>query len=66
MAIDQVATVLSIRGELMIANNIKARLNMPDVMETMSFSGEDIGEPAAMSQKNRQNFANQLDKLLLP
>ncbi|HHT00793.1 MAG TPA: YaiI/YqxD family protein [Thiomicrospira sp.] len=64
-AIDEGATVLSTRGELMTANNIKARLSMRDFMETMRNSGVDTGGPSSMSQKDRQTFANQLDQLLL-
>ncbi|MEA3406096.1 MAG: YaiI/YqxD family protein [Pseudomonadota bacterium] len=64
-AIDEGATVLSTRGELMTTNNIKARLSMRDFMETMRNSGVDTGGPSSMSQKDRQTFANQLDQLLL-
>lgn len=58
------ALCLSPRGELLNKGNIAARLSMRDFMETMRSSGEDIGGPKAISQRDRQAFANQLDKLL--
>lgn len=55
---------LNPRGELYSTENIKAILNMRDFMDTMRSSGIDTGGPAALNQTDRQNFANQLDKLL--
>jgi uncharacterized protein YaiI (UPF0178 family) len=37
---------------------------MRDFMETMRASGVQSGGPAAMSQSDRQAFANQLDRLI--
>jgi len=56
--------VLDPRGELYSADNVKARLNMRDFMETLRVSGIDTGGPSALSKSDRQSFANQLDKLL--
>jgi uncharacterized protein YaiI (UPF0178 family) len=55
---------LSPRGEMYTANNIRARLNMRDFMETLRASGVDTGGPSALSQNDRKLFANHLDKLL--
>ncbi len=55
---------LSPRGELFSDANIKERLNIRDFMDTMRSSGVQTGGPAAMSQKDRQNFANHLDRLI--
>ena len=55
---------LNPRGELYSANNIKARLNMRDFMDTLRSSGIHTGGPSALSQSDRQSFANNLDKLL--
>jgi len=52
------------RGELYTKENIKARLNMRDFMETMRSSGINTGGPPPLNQSDRQNFANQLDRLL--
>lgn len=37
---------------------------MRDFMDTMRASGINTGGPAALSQADRQAFANELDKLL--
>ena len=55
---------LNPRGELYSADNIRARLNMRDFMDTMRASGIHTGGPPALSQSDRQSFANHLDKLL--
>jgi uncharacterized protein YaiI (UPF0178 family) len=55
---------LNPRGELYDKNNIRERLNMRDFMDTMRASGIQTGGPAAISQSDRQAFANQLDKFL--
>ena len=63
-AIDKKAFVLSPRGELYSTDNIRARLSMRDFMETLRASGVDTGGPSALTQNDRQAFANHLDKLL--
>ena len=55
---------LSPRGELYSAENIRGRLNMRDFMDTLRASGLETGGPAALSQSDRQLFANHLDRLL--
>lgn len=62
--IDKGGHALSPRGEMYTADNIKARLSMRDFMETLRASGIDTGGPAAMSQGDRQAFANRLDRFL--
>ncbi len=63
--IDKDGLALSPRGELFTSNNIKARLSMRDFMDSMRSSGVDLNESTpAFSQKDRQTFANQLDKQL--
>lgn len=63
--IEKGAQALNPRGELYTTENIKARLNMRDFMETMRASGVDTGGPPPLNQKDRQTFANHLDRLLL-
>ena len=58
------AHALSPRGELFSKDNIKQRLNMRDFMDTMRSSGIQMGGPPALSQADRQQFANHLDRLL--
>jgi len=62
--IDKGATALNPRGELHTKQNIKQRLNMRDFMDTLRSSGVDTGGPAALNQRDRQEFANQLDRFL--
>lgn len=56
---------LNPRGELYTTDNIRERLNMRDFMDTLRSSGIATGGPSSLSQNDRQNFANQLDKLLV-
>ena len=57
-------TALSPRGELYTRENIKARLNMRDFMETMRSSGVQTGGPPPIGQTERKEFAGQLDRWL--
>jgi len=63
--VDKGGIALNPRGELYTRENIKDRLNMRDFMETMRSSGLDVGGgPPPLNNTDKQNFANQLDKLL--
>lgn len=55
---------LNPRGELYTESNIRERLNMRDFMEEMRSSGLVQGGPAAFGNKEKQAFANALDRLL--
>ncbi|MBA53163.1 MAG: hypothetical protein CMK89_01800 [Pseudomonadales bacterium] len=63
-AIEKGAVALSPRGELHTADNIGPRLNMRDFLDTMRSSGVETGGPPALSQSDRQAFANHLDRIL--
>ena len=58
------ATALDPRGELYTKENVKARLNMRDFMDTMRSSGIHTGGPPALNQRDRQAFANALDRFI--
>ncbi|MGD8570072.1 MAG: YaiI/YqxD family protein [Gammaproteobacteria bacterium] len=62
--IDKGGYALNPRGELYTTDTIRERLNMRDFMDTMRASGVNTGGPPALSQRDRQTFANNLDKLL--
>jgi uncharacterized protein YaiI (UPF0178 family) len=63
--IEKGAHALSPRGELHTKENIGARLNMRDFLDTMRSSGVEMsGGPASFSQRDKQDFANKLDQLL--
>ncbi len=56
--------VISHRGELLNAENIKQRLAMRDFMEEMRDGGQISGGPPPLANKDKQTFANALDRLL--
>ena len=63
--IDKGAHALSPRGEMFTTENVRARLNMRDFLDTMRASGvQTDGGPAAFSQRDKQEFANNLDRFL--
>ncbi len=55
---------LNPRGELYTTQNIRARLNMRDFMDTLRSSGIHTGGPATLNQSDRKAFADSLDRLL--
>jgi hypothetical protein len=56
--------VLDPRGERYTKDTIQERLAMRNFMEGLRSSGVETGGPPALSQGDRQAFANQLDRLL--
>ncbi|MDG1937970.1 MAG: YaiI/YqxD family protein [Pseudomonadales bacterium] len=62
--IEKGGKALNPRGELYTNDNIRARLNMRDFMDTLRSSGVNTGGPPPLGQSERQTFANNLDKLL--
>lgn len=65
LAIDLGAHALNPRGEFYSPENIRERLNMRDFMEGLRDSGVTISGPSALSQADRQVFANALDNFLV-
>lgn len=55
---------LNPRGERYTPDTIRERLNMRDFMDTMRASGIQTGGPNTLNQRDRQQFANELDKWL--
>ncbi len=55
---------LNPRGQLYTIENIKERLVMRNLLEQLRNNNEISGGPAVFSKSDRQNFANQLDRLL--
>jgi len=56
---------LNPRGERYTQATIRERLTMRDFMDTLRSSGIQTGGPDTLSQRDRQQFAAQLDKWLL-
>lgn len=64
-AIAKGALALNPRGELYTSETIGQRLAMRDFMDTLRGSGIETEGPPPLSNKNKQLFASELDKLLL-
>jgi uncharacterized protein YaiI (UPF0178 family) len=57
-------TALNHRGELYTRDNIKSRLYVRDVMDTLRSSGIETKGPPPLNSKDLQQFANNLNKFL--
>lgn len=55
---------LNPRGEFYSTENIEERLTMRNFMDELRDTGVNTGGPATLGQKERQAFANQLDRFL--
>ena len=62
--LDKGGHALSPRGERFRPETIRDRLRMRDMLEQLRDNGVHTGGPAALSQADRQAFANALDRLL--
>ena len=58
------AGALNPRGELYTPDTIAQRLSMRNFMDELRGAGVDTGGPAAFHARDRQAFANQLDRWL--
>lgn len=58
------AHALNPRGERYTEENIRDRLSLRDFMDSLRSSGVDTGGPSGFSKKDRQAFANQLDRFI--
>ena len=58
------ADALNPRGELYDPNTIRQKLAMRDFMDTLRGSGVMTGGPPPLSQAERRDFANALDRIL--
>ncbi|MBF8223333.1 YaiI/YqxD family protein [Halomonas sp. 328] len=63
-ALERGARVMTTRGESLNKDNIRARVQMRDFMETLRASGEHTGGPKGYSDGDRREFANALDRWL--
>lgn len=60
--IERGATALDFRGEAYTAENIRGRLSMRNFMADLRGSGVATGGPPPLDKRDRQAFANQLDR----
>jgi uncharacterized protein YaiI (UPF0178 family) len=64
LVLEKGALALNPRGELYTRETIAQRLSMRNFTEELRGSGVDTGGPAAFGQRDRQSFANALDRWL--
>ena len=62
--IGQGGHALNPRGEFYSNENIEERLSMRNFMDELRGAGVNTGGPGTISRKDRQAFANQLDRFL--
>jgi uncharacterized protein len=62
--IDKGAHALNPRGELYTKDNIRERLSMRNFMDELRGSGVATGGPPALGPRDREAFANSLDRML--
>ncbi|WFF40083.1 YaiI/YqxD family protein [Salinicola endophyticus] len=62
--IERGADVMTTRGERLSADNVRAKVQMRDFLETLRASGEQTRGPDAYGDAERREFANALDRWL--
>lgn len=64
LVLEKRAVALNPRGELYTADNMAERLSMRNFMDELRGAGIQTGGPAPLHARDRQAFANQLDRWL--
>lgn len=64
MVIEKGAHALNPRGERYTTDTIRQKLTMRDFMDQLRGSGIQTGGPAALSQRDRKAFGDELDRFL--
>jgi hypothetical protein len=64
IVVEKGGRALNPRGELYTPENIRERLAMRNLMDELRSTGIATGGPSALGKRERQAFANQLDRLL--
>ena|SRR5688572_25404534 len=59
------ASALDPRGDLYSDDNVSERLAVRNLMQELRSTGDLLGGPAAFAPRDRQLFANQLDRFLM-
>lgn len=63
-AVEKEAVVLSPRGDLFTEENIRERLSLRDFFDDLRANGVETGGPSSFSARDKQTFANALDRVL--
>ena len=64
LVIEKGGTALDPRGTLYTAENVRERLSVRNFLDELRGSGVNTGGPPSLGQRERQLFANQLDRWL--
>jgi len=62
--VEKGAVAINPRGEVYTEHNVGERLSMRDFMEGLRNNGVDTGGPKPFGQKDRERFANSIDRIL--
>ena len=64
LVVEKGATAINPRGELYTEENTGERLSMRDFMQSLRDSGVDTGGPPPFGPKDKERFANSIDRVL--
>ena len=64
LVVERSATAINPRGELYTEENVRERLSMRDFMQNLRDSGVETGGPAPFGPKDKERFANSIDRIL--
>jgi uncharacterized protein YaiI (UPF0178 family) len=64
-AVEKDAYALNPRGEFYSRENVRELLDLRNFMDSLRSTGVNTGGPGALSHRDRQAFANQLDRFLV-
>jgi uncharacterized protein YaiI (UPF0178 family) len=64
IAIEKGAYALNPRGEFYASGNIRERLSLRNFLEELRSGGVETGGPSPFNHRDREAFANQLDRFL--
>lgn len=64
LIVEKGATAINPRGELYTEENVKERLSMRDFMQELRDNGLNTGGPAPFGVKDKEKFANSLNRIL--
>ncbi len=64
LIVEKGATAINPRGELYTEENVRERLSMRDFMKDLRDGGVNTGGPLAFGPKDKERFANSLNRIL--
>ncbi len=64
LVVEKGATAINPRGELYTGENVRERLSVRDFMQGLRDSGVDTGGPSSFGPKDKERFANSIDRIL--